>query len=324
MDDGAMDAAGRDTAWGGVRTATATATRAREDGDGVDDARARAESGYGERDGAHEGMVMHIAAAEMAHAMYARQMMASMAPPEAMRAAYERQNAALATMGPQMMAAYAAYVTYVQSQAQNARAYAGMLGAAPHFGGVYAAMANGAAALDGEAMSARAGRGGHGARKGGKGRDNGARNDGGAQALRVRTAKKQKPKVKPQKICTNCKSTETPFWRKDKDGGWLCNACGLYAAKNGAPRPVLLWKRSSATASENDGSDKTNLDKIAATPSGSGDAAENKSKQDAQTSPLKTSCSGELTTTTTPATTESDEKASTEEAKLDEIGRDAE
>ena len=64
-------------------------------------------------------------------------------------------------------------------------------------------------------------------------------------------------KTKERRVCVNCKSTETPFWRKGKDGvGSLCNACGLYLAKNDAHRPPLLLKRSSS-ASEINGSDRT-------------------------------------------------------------------
>ena len=34
------------------------------------------------------------------------------------------------------------------------------------------------------------------------------------------------------------------MWRKERvGGGSLCNACGLYLAKNDAPRPAMLWRR---------------------------------------------------------------------------------
>lgn len=44
-------------------------------------------------------------------------------------------------------------------------------------------------------------------------------------------------------VCKNCGTRSTPFWRKNKqDGLPLCNACGLYLAKNDTPRPKVLWK----------------------------------------------------------------------------------
>ena len=47
-----------------------------------------------------------------------------------------------------------------------------------------------------------------------------------------------------QKTCVNCGVSRTPFWRKERvGGGSLCNACGLYLAKNDAPRPAMLWRR---------------------------------------------------------------------------------
>jgi len=59
------------------------------------------------------------------------------------------------------------------------------------------------------------------------------------------TSKKVKP-GQEVKVCNNCGTTDTPFWRKEKTGGMpLCNACGLYCAKNDAPRPKLLWRRPS-------------------------------------------------------------------------------
>ena len=76
-------------------------------------------------------------------------------------------------------------------------------------------------------------------------------------ATKKKNATSKAHKTKERRVCVNCKSTETPFWRKGKDGvGSLCNACGLYLAKNDAHRPPLLWKRSSS-ASEINGSDKT-------------------------------------------------------------------
>lgn len=49
--------------------------------------------------------------------------------------------------------------------------------------------------------------------------------------------------AKEQKVCKNCGTKSTPFWRKDKvDGRPLCNACGLYHSKNDTPRPKILWK----------------------------------------------------------------------------------
>jgi hypothetical protein len=47
----------------------------------------------------------------------------------------------------------------------------------------------------------------------------------------------------PEKRCSNCRASNTPFWRKDRNSKLsVCNACGLYAAKNDHPRPFRLWK----------------------------------------------------------------------------------
>ncbi|PWN34083.1 glucocorticoid receptor-like (DNA-binding domain), partial [Meira miltonrushii] len=40
--------------------------------------------------------------------------------------------------------------------------------------------------------------------------------------------------------CSNCRTTQTPLWRRDGKGGLLCNACGLFAKVKGRPRPVSL------------------------------------------------------------------------------------
>lgn len=52
--------------------------------------------------------------------------------------------------------------------------------------------------------------------------------------------------------CAHCKTETTPFWRRDQNTEqYLCNACGLYYAKNNAPRPLNLKKQKSIDATNN-------------------------------------------------------------------------
>ena len=53
-----------------------------------------------------------------------------------------------------------------------------------------------------------------------------------------------------QVICTNCSTSTTSTWRKDKEGRSLCNACGLYLRVHGTSRPAE-WGRNGTVMKRN-------------------------------------------------------------------------
>ena len=61
---------------------------------------------------------------------------------------------------------------------------------------------------------------------------------------------KVKSSVKDSKgrECVNCSATSTPLWRRDKQGNYQCNACGIYFKQHGQPRPLTKPKRRLATS----------------------------------------------------------------------------
>ncbi|KAJ4497188.1 hypothetical protein C8R41DRAFT_232414 [Lentinula lateritia] len=64
-------------------------------------------------------------------------------------------------------------------------------------------------------------------------------------------------------LCTNCRTTNTPLWRRDPEGQPLCNACGLFYKLHGVVRPLslktdVIKKRNRASGTPTTSSRKSN------------------------------------------------------------------
>lgn len=47
-------------------------------------------------------------------------------------------------------------------------------------------------------------------------------------------------------VCSNCKTSTTPLWRRSTQGATLCNACGLYFKARNTARPTSMKRSPSA------------------------------------------------------------------------------
>lgn len=63
--------------------------------------------------------------------------------------------------------------------------------------------------------------------------------------------------------CTNCRTTNTPLWRRNPQGQPLCNACGLFLKLHGTVRPLSLKtdiiKKRNRSGSQKDSSSNDKL-----------------------------------------------------------------
>ncbi|KAJ3823819.1 hypothetical protein EV361DRAFT_794093 [Lentinula raphanica] len=64
-------------------------------------------------------------------------------------------------------------------------------------------------------------------------------------------------------LCTNCRTTNTPLWRRDPEGQPLCNACGLFYKLHGVVRPLslktdVIKKRNRASGTPSSATRKSN------------------------------------------------------------------
>ncbi|XP_074542509.1 zinc finger transcription factor Trps1 [Halichoeres trimaculatus] len=71
---------------------------------------------------------------------------------------------------------------------------------------------------------------------------------GGGGGQEVKAAKEESQSLLRRRrgsgvFCANCLTTKTSLWRKNANGGYVCNACGLYQKLHSTPRPLNIIKQ---------------------------------------------------------------------------------
>ncbi|XP_077447159.1 zinc finger transcription factor Trps1 isoform X1 [Stigmatopora argus] len=71
---------------------------------------------------------------------------------------------------------------------------------------------------------------------------------GGVQEVKGGAAKEESQSLLRRRrgsgvFCANCLTTKTSLWRKNANGGYVCNACGLYQKLHSTPRPLNIIKQ---------------------------------------------------------------------------------
>ena len=69
----------------------------------------------------------------------------------------------------------------------------------------------------------------------------------------AKRVKSEENELQEQRQCANCSTNTTPLWRRDDEGNYLCNACGLYFKVNGGKSRPLVKPKRKKTANKQEG-----------------------------------------------------------------------